>query len=363
MVDGGGSVVALRKQGGQEFFTGGQDGEWVLKLLREVSKVRLPLYDSWGVRFTYGTWFALGGFAAVEKSMEVVQQSIKLSNLCLELCYRTLFGEKATNPVQKSVPDRWEFRDCEVYLEWSRVSISHMQGLGLHQGMVFPGIRPSVLDLVGSSWSCVSEAHIQPLSFLNGIGLIGRRTVIFKIFLVYGVPECGSSFRSHLTDKTANMGYILHMDNVSSTKIDVIGGGHSVSCENREPARSLVTSLRLCKYDGPSMACRRRYHVSKTIADVGDGTDADKFSKGIRDAEEEQEVQGEREGLQSCYQVGITHRLASLRNGLAYLHRSEEALRNEKKSETKQKDLLHRSEYVVTYVDKDGDRMLLDDVP
>ncbi|GKG25587.1 auxin-responsive protein IAA8, partial [Tanacetum coccineum] len=32
-------------------------------------------------------------------------------------------------------------------------------------------------------------------------------------------------------------------------------------------------------------------------------------------------------------------------------------------SEAKQKDLLHRSEYVITYVDKDGERMLLDDVP
>ncbi|GJS89460.1 hypothetical protein Tco_0772096 [Tanacetum coccineum] len=40
-------------------------------------------------------------FVAVEKSMEVVQQSIKLSNLCLELRYRTLFREKDTNPVRR----------------------------------------------------------------------------------------------------------------------------------------------------------------------------------------------------------------------------------------------------------------------
>ncbi|GKB96135.1 hypothetical protein Tco_0982272 [Tanacetum coccineum] len=42
------------------------------------------------------------GAHPVEKSMEVVQQSIKLSNLCLELRYRTLFREKDTNPVRKS---------------------------------------------------------------------------------------------------------------------------------------------------------------------------------------------------------------------------------------------------------------------
>ena len=44
-------------------------------------------------------------------------------------------------------------------------------------------------------------------------------------------------------------------------------------------------------------------------------------------------------------------------------YESQGAPRNEKQSETKQKDFLHSSEYVVTYLDKDGDWMLLGDVP
>ncbi|GJZ70960.1 auxin-responsive protein IAA8-like protein isoform X2 [Tanacetum coccineum] len=44
-------------------------------------------------------------------------------------------------------------------------------------------------------------------------------------------------------------------------------------------------------------------------------------------------------------------------------YESPGASRNEKQSETKQKHLVRGSEYVVTYLDKDGERMLLGDVP
>ncbi|MCI10662.1 auxin-responsive protein IAA9-like, partial [Trifolium medium] len=36
---------------------------------------------------------------------------------------------------------------------------------------------------------------------------------------------------------------------------------------------------------------------------------------------------------------------------------------NQMLNETKLRDLLHRSEYVITYEDKDGDWMLVGDVP